>query len=134
MAEQARGKQAPDTRKQDSRRRIRLLSVSGVHDKPGTWSQSGVRSFSRDQSPTEACASQIPAVVAGQGGQQPGSVRTWRYLMSDAATAIPSSAQSRHTRTGGCAGRGSLKSARRLFVTISQALSRRAGVADQPKE
>jgi hypothetical protein len=41
--------------------------------------------------------------------------------MSDAATATPSSAQSRHTRTGGCAGRGSLKSARRLFVTISQA-------------
>ena len=40
---------------------------------------------------------------------------------SDDVTATPNNTQSRHTRTGGCAGRGSLRNARRLFVTICPA-------------
>ena len=37
---------------------------------------------------------------------------------TDHGTRTPRSAQSRHTRTGGCEGRGSAHSARRAFLTM----------------
>ena len=49
--------------------------------------------------------------------------RSWRSSVSstDHATSTATSAQSRHTRTGGCAGRGSAHSARRTFPTMTTA-------------